>query len=78
MTWAALVAFALWLIKAILGWLGIGQTREQDVLEDRADEAAEKKREALDAHPPDVIAASLWDKELRRLHEEIAAKRDHD
>ena len=51
------------------------QTKEMDSLEAQVEHAATKKREALDAHPPDVAAANRWAYELQRLHDEITAKR---
>lgn len=75
MSWGIAVAFFLGLLKMLLKWLGFAQTRELGELEEEADEAAEKKREAMDADPPDLDAADHWTRELMRLHAEISAKR---
>jgi hypothetical protein len=50
------------------------QSREQRTLEAQADHAAEEKQKALDAYPPDIDAANRWNRELQRVHREIAAK----
>lgn len=51
------------------------QNREQRSLEAQAEHAAEEKRKAMDAYPPDLGAANRWQRELQRLQREIAAKR---
>jgi hypothetical protein len=76
MSWGVAAAFFLGLLKMLLNWLGLSQPRALAELEERADEAAEEKRKALDDHPPRLADASAWDRELVRLHNEIAARRE--
>ena len=75
MSWSTAISEVFEVInKGLNRWWG-NQTHEMDKLEEQVEYAANEKRKALDAHPPDVAAANRWAYELKRLHDAIAAKR---
>ncbi len=75
MSWSTAIAEVFEAVnKGLNRWWG-NQTSEMDKLEAKAEHAAQEKRNALDAHPPDLAAANRWDRELQRVYHEIAAKR---
>lgn len=74
MAWSTAISEVFEVInRGLHRWWG-SQTREMDSLESRVEHAAVEKRKALDARPPDLDAANRWDRELKRLYQEIAAK----
>lgn len=75
MSWSTAISEVFEAINKGLSRYWGTQTKEMDKLEAQAEHAAVEKRKALDAHPPDVHTASYWDRELKRLHQEITAKR---
>lgn len=73
MGWGEAMAAIFSVAKTVLDRMWGSQTSEQDSLEAQADHAARERRAALDGG--DLDAANFWAGELRRLHDEIAAKR---
>lgn len=75
MSWSDAIAAVFGTVKKTMDRLWGTQTREMDILEAQADAVAQKKWAALAATPPDLVTVNRCDRELRRLHNEIAAKR---
>lgn len=75
MGWSAAIDSVFKVAKKVLDRVWGEQTGEMDSLEAQADKVAQEKWRALAQTPVDFDTVNRCDRELRRLHEEIAAKR---